>query len=132
MKTRFIALLAATILTAASVAAQQSTEVPTITATSPTATMHVTSIHKATDAEKTYHTALGQEFIETTIGNMHYTLESLTGWAAGCTLEIGKEYEVVKASQNGVVIMCPASGKRKAYKDTFNVTTVSEISPSGN
>jgi hypothetical protein len=131
MKIRVLALLIATTLTAASVTAQEPTAVPVI-ATSPTPTMHVTSIHKATDAERTYHTAFAQEFIETTIGNMHYTLESLTGWAAGCNLEIGKDYEVVKSSQKAVVIMCPASGKCKAYKDSFNVQTVSEVSPSGN
>ena len=88
--------------------------------------MHVSSIHKATDAEKTYHTAFGQQFIETTIGNLHYTLEGLTGWA-GCNVEIGKDYEVVKASQKGVTIKCPVGKKGKTFNAEFNVTTVEEV-----
>jgi hypothetical protein len=130
MKIRFIALLAATILTGASVMAQQPTDVPAA-ATSPTPTMHVTSIHKATDAEKTYHTAFGQEFIETTLGNMHYTLNGLSGWA-GCNLEVGKDYAVVKVDQKQVVIDCPVGKKGKTYHAPLTVVTVSEVAPTAN
>ncbi len=89
-------------------------------------TMHVSSIHQATEREKTYHTAFGQQFIETTIGNLHYTLEGLTGWA-GCNVEIGKDYEVVKANQKGVTIKCPVGKKAKTFNATFNVMTVEEV-----
>jgi hypothetical protein len=89
-------------------------------------TMHVSSIHQATDREKTYRTAFGQQFIETTIGSLQYTLEGLTGWA-GCNVEIGKDYEVVKANQKGVTIKCPVGKKGKTFNATFNVMTVEEV-----
>jgi len=89
-------------------------------------TMHVSSIHHATESEKTYHTAFGQQFIETTIGNLHYTIEGLSGWA-GCNVEIGKDYEVVKSSQKGVTIKCPVGKKGKTFNATFNVVTVEEV-----
>jgi hypothetical protein len=129
MKMKLV-LLAATILTAASVTAQQPTAVP-VAATSPTPTMHVTSIHQATEAEKTYHTAFGQQYIETTLGNMHYTLNELSGWA-GCSLEVGKDYPVVKSNQKEVVIDCPVGKKGKTYHASLTAVTVSEVTPTGN
>jgi hypothetical protein len=76
MKIRFLFGAISLVLTSLVTSAQQPETAPAI--------LHVSSIHKATDAEKTYHTAFGMQFIEGTIGNLRYTLSDLTGWAGGC------------------------------------------------
>lgn len=96
----------------------------------PAQVMHITSIHQATDREKTYRTAFGQQFIETTIGTLHYTLAGLSGFF-GCNVEVGADYPLVKANQKGVTIKCPVRGKAgkqgKTFNATFSVMTVEEI-----
>ena len=114
--------LLASILTTSLVVLAEDKPIPA----SQQTTIHISSIHQATEREKTYHTAFGQQFIETTIGNLHYTLEGLTGWA-GCNVEIGKDYELVKYNQKEVTIKCPVGKKGRTYNAGFPVLTVEEI-----
>lgn len=78
MKIRFLFGAISLVLTSLVTSAQQPETAPAI--------LHVSSIHKATDAEKTYHTAFGMQFIEGTIGNGPAVRSSPKSWSISVQL----------------------------------------------
>jgi len=91
----------------------------------PQPTFHLTSVHKARDNEKSYHTAFSQLYIEGTVGNKKYTLEELDAFGA-YHFEVGQDYPVAKISNDTVKLQLPPK-KGRPKTTTLNLITVEEI-----
>lgn len=88
---------------------------------------HVTSVHKATEVEKSYKTAFAETLIVGTIGNKQYTLTELNSWGAP-HMEVGQDYEVLQIKNgNPDTVKLVVPGKKRDMKETFCVRTVEEL-----
>jgi hypothetical protein len=99
----------------------------------PEAVFHVTSVHNATEAEKTYRTAFNMVHIEGTIGNQKYVLSQLKSWGA-YHFNVGQDYPVIEVKSGNpdrVKLQVPnkfnKKGKKPFMDETLSVITVEEV-----
>ena len=94
-------------------------------------TFHVTSVHKATDVEKSYKTAFAETLVVGTVGNKQYTLAELNSWGA-LHFEVGQDYQVIEVKSGNpdtikLLVHRVYHGKEKDDKETFCIRTIEEV-----
>jgi len=85
-------------------------------------TFHVTGVHRATDAERTYKTVFVQDLISGDIDGKHYTVEQLQSWGS-YHFQVGTDYPVVKVDDKTVRVRV-ADKKGRESTESLNVVTI--------